>query len=266
MSTVPSIEPAEPADADGLRRWLNEPANMHAREALFMHRLCFDVQLAAARSGYYINTYYDDVDHDGFDIIFDDQDTVKKMQVKTADAHAPTQQWSVHKRMLRPAFDLVERLGFEPSPAGEGCGGGVIVMRFDAKTPDVQVEYLYTDVFVLLGFECGIIRRTDGRSQSAIERFLKDETLRNGIGSARITVPRAVFLRAKGPEELLALAGLHGPRDNTWQLHVIQIANETRPYAAPPMVLPLPLDQLKAVAASEIRNLVGDDDIAMATE
>ena len=66
-----------------------------------MHRLFLDVKVAAARRGYYLNTYFDDVDHDGFDVIFDDQDYIKKIQVKSVGINNSTNSWSIHKRILR---------------------------------------------------------------------------------------------------------------------------------------------------------------------
>src|SRR5437588_13107452 len=145
-SNAALVAPTAPRATDPLREWMSKKANSHAREALLMHRLCFDIQLAAARREYYLNLYYDDVDHDGFDLIFDDQDTVKKMQVKTVEANAGTGQWDIHKRILRPSFEHIEKLGFEPSPEGEGVEGGFILMHFDTAEPGIGVKYFYTDL------------------------------------------------------------------------------------------------------------------------
>ncbi len=62
-----------------LEDYLNTNANLHAREELLNYRLLFDVKLAAAKIGYHLLTYYSDVDHDGFDVIFDDRHTVRKV-------------------------------------------------------------------------------------------------------------------------------------------------------------------------------------------
>lgn len=153
MTTGDTRESAAPAaEEDSLRKWMNEPGNLHGREAILMHRLCFDVQLAAAQRGYYLNTYYDDVDHDGFDVIFDDQDTIKKTQVKSVDSKAVTGQWGIHKRILRPSFEHIDKLGFEPSAEGLGVEGGFILMQFDTAIPGTAVKYFYTDLYVWLAF------------------------------------------------------------------------------------------------------------------
>jgi hypothetical protein len=264
MNKKMPVAPANRQQTERLRKWMNAPANTHARESLLMHRLCFDVQLAAARAGYYVNTYYDDVDHDGFDIIFDDRDTIKKIQVKTVGLKNPARQWLVQKRMLRPALEMMEKLGFEGSPVGEGCGGGVILMRFDATAPDLAVEYLYTDVFILLAFESELIRRTHTASQKAVTKFL--ERWRKGIGSEYVTVPRAVFVKAKGPDELLELAGLHSCLNTAWLHHTFLVANNERQYATPRMELALPtLEKQRAFAAEGLFELLADRDLKPAT-
>ncbi len=244
---------------DSFRVWMNEPANLHARENILMHRLCFDLQLATARHGYYLNTYYDDVDHDGFDLIFDDQDTIKKTQVKTVDSKAATGQWGIHKRILRPSFEHIEKLGFEPSPVGEGVEGGFILMQFDASVPDLAIRYFYTDLYVWLAFECGVIRRADGRSQKAVETCLDE--LRTGSGTDRLAVPWALLLQAKSPDELLALSGLHSRAGFDWATHVCAIANNMRSHLHPKMHLLRPLPEMKRFVADEIRALVVDADL-----
>ena len=113
-----------------LEAFLDEPNHSHAREAILMSKLSYDLKLAAARRGYYLNSYFDDVDRDGFDVIFDDQDSLRKIQVKSVSASASTASWEIHKKILRPGWYLGEQLGFGGSPAGEGSEGGVILMRF----------------------------------------------------------------------------------------------------------------------------------------
>lgn len=230
-----------------------------------MHRLCHDLQLAAARRGYYLNTYFDDVDHDGFDVIYDDRDTLKKMQVKSVFSASDTQQWNIRKGMLRPPFELIERIGYEPSASGEGNGGGVILQEFDVSADGrvLEVRYLYTDVFVIEAFRHGVVSRSDGRSRKAVDEFLKRMT--EGVGSDTVTVPRAMFLRARGTDELLALAGLHSRSDSGWKHQVIVIANNSAPHTDRKLEIPggLTLAKYKTICADEIRTLSDEDGITM---
>ena len=216
-------------------------------------------EISALHHLYYLNTYYDDVDHDGFDLIFDDQDTLKKMQVKTVDSKARTGKWDIHKRILRPSFEHIDKLGFEPSPEGDGVEGGFILMQFDASDRRVKVRYFYTDLYVWLAFDCGVIRRRHSGSQEAVQSCIKK--LQRGLGDERVSVPRALLLEAKGPHELLALSGFYSLAPFDWKDHVFIIANHERPYAPRERKLPRDLPHLKRVAADEIRALVVDVDL-----
>jgi hypothetical protein len=61
-----------------LQTFLLNPEHSHAKESILMNRLMYDIQLAAGLRGYHIYSYTSNVDHEGFDIIFDDQDIIKK--------------------------------------------------------------------------------------------------------------------------------------------------------------------------------------------
>lgn len=239
-----------------LEDFLNEPKNMHAREAVLLHRLFYDIKLAAARRGYYLNSYFDDVDHDGFDVIFDDQDYIKKIQVKSVGVNAATQSWDIHKKILRPSMYLLGKLGFEYSQTGEGTEGGVVLMEFEDKNDHLDVRYYYTDVFVLMAFDCNIIRRKDGRSQKAINTCLGQ--LHIGLGHERLAVPMAAFIKAKNIDSLLALIGLHSNVQFLWKHHVIQVANHTRPLADQSLELPMDLEKMRSFTANELLELTDD--------
>ena len=242
-----------------LEDFLNEPENMHAREALLMHRLFYDLKLAAARRDYYLNSYSDDVDHDGFDVIFDDQDYIKKIQVKSVGIKSKTQSWSIHKKLLRPSRYLLDKLGFEPSPVGEGTEGGVVLIEFADKNDMLEISYRYTDVFVLMAFDCDIIHRKDGRSKKAVETCLRN--LLEGLGDEMISVPKAAFIKAKDVDSLLSLIGLHSNVQSSWKHQVIQIANHTRQYADRKLKLPMPLNKMRPYTANEIHQLTDDSAI-----
>lgn len=219
-----------------------------------MHRLFLDVKVAAARTGYYLNTYFDDVDHDGFDVIFDDQDYIKKIQVKSVGINNSTKSWSIHKRILRPSLNLIDKLGFEFSPTGEGTEGGVILIEYEDNNGSLDATYYYTDVFILLAFEHELLRRTHASSQQAVHDCLKE--WRIGLGNERVTVPRAAFLKAKDAAALLALLGLHSTASFNWKHGAIQLVNHIGGDRS--MELPAPLDKLKISVWEEVRKLVNE--------
>lgn len=241
-----------------LYRFLNHPSNSHAKEAILMHRLCFDLKVVAAARGYYLNTYWDDVDHDGFDLIFDDQDSLMKTQVKSVGAAAATNIWNIHKRILRPTFYQIDKLGFEASPQGEGVAGGVVLIRYRVEDDGrLEVDYLYTDLYVLLAFENGLIQRGHGSSRNAIKTCLQQ--LREGLGSERLAVPRAAFVRAKSPAALLALLGLHGTLDHTWKIDVTRVVNKVAGDGK--MIQSEPLENLKKRFWTDFSLLVDDSEL-----
>src|SRR5210317_2265514 len=116
-----------------LEDFLNEKPNLHAREELLNYRLLFDLKLAAMHVGYHLLTYYSDVDHDGFDLIFDDRHTVRKIQLKTASKVSTTPNWKIHRSIIRPTRDNWERLGFAHQgfihETEAGVEGGFVLME-----------------------------------------------------------------------------------------------------------------------------------------
>jgi hypothetical protein len=74
-----------------LKEFLAQESNTHFREELFNHKLLYDLKLATMKyRDYHLLTYFSDVDHDGFDVIFDDRDRIKKTQLKVVAAEAKT--------------------------------------------------------------------------------------------------------------------------------------------------------------------------------
>jgi hypothetical protein len=229
---------------------------MHAREQILMHRLFLDIQTAAATRGYYLNTYFDAVDHDGFDVIFDDQDYIKKIQVKSVQQKGATGAWEIHKRMLRPSFQWLDMLGFESSPEGEGSEGGVVLIEFSDDSGEIRANYYYTDVFVLLLFYCDVIKRKKKNSQKAIEDIYKP--WRRGIGSERVRVPKAAFLKAKDASSLLSLMGLHSSSQYAWKHHAMQLVCNLVGDRSLKFADGMDANKLQNLLLEEIEELCGD--------
>jgi hypothetical protein len=128
------------------------------------------------------------------------------MQVKTVMGDA-TNTWHIHKRILRPHVDAIDKLGFEFSPTGEGNQGGVILMELSVDGSSLKVKYYYTDIIIIIAFILGIISRSHMASQKAIERVYKD--LHVGGSHDKVAVPKSCFLSTANAEQVLALAGFH---------------------------------------------------------
>lgn len=195
-----------------LEKYLFSPKNSHSKESLVNNKLFFDLKLAAAQRGYFLNIYTPEVDKDGFDIILDDQDLLIKVQLKTVMAKTTTRSWKIHKSLLRPNPYMCEQLGFEFSPSGTGYQGGVILIEIeDSVESGFQVKYFYTDIIIICGLRDEIIKIAEAPKKTTMETFMK--RINEGTSHDRISIYRNMFLEAKNPASLLALIGMHNNED-----------------------------------------------------
>jgi len=190
-----------------LEKFLFDPNNSHVKESLINNKLIFDLKLAAANRGYFLNVFTPEVDKVGFDMIFDDQDLLTKVQLKTVMKKAKTNSWEIHKVLLRPDCNLCEDLGFESSPTGTGYQGGIILIELEDCKNGFKVEYYYTDIIYLCALVDNIINVKDKPSKRALKTFIKSVT--TGTSHETVTIYKNMFLKAKNPDSLLALMGLH---------------------------------------------------------
>jgi hypothetical protein len=230
-----------------LKKFLSNPKNSRSREILLMHRLIYDVELASSTRGNFLDVFQGEVDQNGFDIIFDDHDELKKLQVKTVLLHSKTSSWSIHKCMLRPNPFLAEGLGFEPSPEGAGYQGGVILMAFECDDLSISVDYYYTDIFIIKAFNIGIISYNQSIKNNAVKSLY--DRLQRGISHEKVKVSKSAFLKAKSAGHLLALAGLHSHVGSSWPNPLVNFLGHQK-------------NILKGYVAHELRKLVSDNDIS----
>jgi len=199
-----------------LQAFLKAEINSVSRERIFHNKLFFDLKLAAARRGYHLSIFEPEVDRDAFDILLDDGDNERRIQVKTVLARSTTMNWNSTKRFMRPTLIYGGRLGM--APAGCGSGGGFLLMEIDDSSAEAPVAYFYTDYFVATALDMHLLRETtapvrqrrgrkkDSRQETA-SRFLRN--LAHGNAGDRIRLPLPLFVRLKSPDCLLALMNLH---------------------------------------------------------
>lgn len=210
-----------------LKEFLGTDANFHFREELFNHRLLYDLKLATiAARGYALLTYTSNVDHDGFDVILDDRDHLKKIQLKASARWAKTASWDIHRTIIRPKPMVMERLGFEVSP---NCGveGGVVLIDFDVdeKTSSVDVKYWFADIYTISAIALKMLPRHTKTVEAALN--LRAELFKKG-SNEKIAVARGLFVQALNAQHLLALIGLHsGIHGGDWRTDVLRAASGT---------------------------------------
>jgi hypothetical protein len=233
-----------------LESFLFKEENSRTKESLVNYRLFYDLKLAAALRGYDLSLYTPDVDRDGFDMILDDQDSVRKIQLKTVLKNATTSSWHIHKTMLRPDIEFCEDLGFEPTQSGTGVQGGVILMELDPKDDSMDIRYHYTDVFVITALYLGIVNRYPKIRTTIFNSFYSN--IRNGVSSEKMSVPKSLFVEAKTPEHLLGLMVLHNRINHGWWHHLISIGKDHFFQPIDDSELPAPKTHLRKMIAEEL--------------
>ena len=191
---------------------------------MFNHKLLYEMKEAAFVRGYHLQTYFSDVDHDGFDVIFDDGDNLRKVQLKTVGANADTTSWDIHKGILRPLPNNYEEMGFN-FEGFWGVEGGVVLIEYfiDAKNA-ICTSYLFTDIYVINAIAVELIARHGNTKKAAIALRANDAA---GRAKDQISVAKGLFVRVASSQNLLCLIGMHSalPRP-AWQQRIKSLSSE----------------------------------------
>lgn len=202
-----------------LTDFFNNPVNSVTRERLFFHKLYFDIKLAAARANYPLSIFEPEVDRDKFDIVLDDGDNERRIQLKSFTKSSGTSQWTTSKRFMRPDMVSGDKLNIAPMDCG--LGGGFILIEIDDSVDDAPVSYLYTDRALISGLASGLLiderPAPTGRGRRPEPRRTLAETFLSGLagGDAHdpIQLHKGLFVRLKSPDAVLSIAGLHSTLD-----------------------------------------------------
>jgi hypothetical protein len=200
--------------SERLASFLRRDANTVTRERLLFHCFCFDTCLAAARASYPLAVLSIEVDREGFDVVLDDGDRERRVQLKVVDG--TTGSWSVPKRLIRPEMPVAARLGFRDTMEGIGIGGAIVLMEYDTATPALDVRYLFCDAHILAARAHGWINANGMPGSPSKVAQKKVDELQTGIGSEQIELSKGLFIKSRGPNHLLTLLELHSIEDNQW--------------------------------------------------
>jgi len=201
----------------GLSEWYRRGENSVTRERIFFHKLYFDLKLAGARRGYALTLFEPEVDRDAYDIVLDDGDGQRRVQLKSVVSTGKTNHWGSTKRFMRLEAAYGDQIGM--APADCGIGGAFVVIVIDDTDDEGKVQYLYTDYYLIEALGFRLVREKKPRKglksfgRDALDRvdfatrFLK--AVHQGSSRDKIDLDRKLFLRAANADALLALLGLH---------------------------------------------------------
>ena len=235
-------------ETSSLESFLRAERNSKSREFLLTSRVVHDLMVAAAARNYDLLVYTPTVDSDGFDLILDDRDRFLPLQLKSVISGGKAAHWSIHRKLLRPEIHEIEWFGFEPSPCGEGRGGGVLLIEVKPKESTTDVIYRYTDLRILTALWFGLIK-ISSPSEKRLER-LRHELAAEPSG--KVKVPRSAFLTVKSPEHLLALAGLHSRHSTSWPNLLYRLARHVNVGDE----LPAPENKVREMIKEDIKKLI----------
>ncbi len=188
-----------------LEEFFLSPRNSARREPLLLNRMSYDLQLAAANGGYYLKTYISDVDDNGYDVIIDSEMVTKKLQVKSLLNTSKTTSWKISKGLIKPDHYEQRLVSDWTNIHPPGIGGGVLLQEVTLNERNLDVEYYYTDIWIITLFLQGVVGNS--RQQSVARKFIS--SLHSGNYHDKINITKSLFLKLKAPDHLLSLMCMH---------------------------------------------------------
>lgn len=220
--------------ANAAKHFLERSENSVTREKIFVNRFEFDIRMAAARVETAISIGVADVDRNGYDVILDDEENSRKIQLKTVGAEADTSEWKVLKTFFRPPFEYVNKLGLKATLDNVGIGGSVVLMEI-SNFETGAVQYHYTDALIVRAFELELIKPAPtppGPGHPKDPTWKKAynvlRTLEIGVDeeqakrqkdydAKRVSIPEDLFLTIENSNQLLAVMGFHNTVDSSFR-------------------------------------------------
>lgn len=219
------FDPDAPLRSSCLHDFFKDPKNSVVRERIFTHRLLSDLKVAAAMSGYHLQTYEPDVDRDGHDVVLEDDTRTVNLQLKTL--YGQTRAWDIRKRLLRPDARYAHYFGIENASKNpdielqtdEGLQGGVVVIQAILRDGMLaEIKYLYTDIFIIFAICAGLVPGKNPAKTTLVSQA--KNSVRIGAAADRVTLDKTCFVHAIDSERLLALIGLSSRFSSAWRLNV----------------------------------------------
>ena len=195
---------------DSLRKFLKASRNSVSREVILRLKFVHDLKVAAAARNYDLRVFMPDVDREGYDLVLDDGDDIRKYQIKSV-FDSKKSSWVISKNLFRLPCGLIEKFKLVPSPLTEGVGGGFVLLLAKVHNADLALTYFYTDIYVILSMQHGLLKKYNLPSQDRINLLLED--IFTGSRQDKVKITKSFLVNPRGKEELLALMGMHSRID-----------------------------------------------------
>lgn len=198
-----------------LSEFYRNPENTVTREHMFTSRLQFELLEAAGRRGVALRAYIPTVDRDGFDIIFDDGQSLVPVQLKTNIAN--TSSWKVHRKLYRPKRVYMPAYHLHSPSYNSGMGGGVIVMNISVSSNNqTSVSYMYSDFLILHMLKEGFFEKSNLQLKvNDVYSSTIDEV------DGKFSLNKCAFIEASNPDQLLNLMGLQSIYNSMWRMQYL---------------------------------------------
>ena len=207
-------------------------ARTNEREAIFAHKLAYDLKVAAAADGWQLKVYRTEVDDGGYDLTADWGYGQRKFQVKTRMLPGGADEWRVAARLLKPTLEqdyarsIYEWQIYHPF----GLNGGVILVEIDWKSVIPSIRYLYTDLYVLtLLRDAVIVPKPKKSARNALLKVAASQFK----SMQKIAVGSSCFVRTKNVGSLLEIAGLPMQSAMPWHELFFELYDRSRKSRVP---------------------------------
>jgi hypothetical protein len=194
---------AEELHGMAISDFLKARENDSTRERMYFHWLAHQLQLEAAETGhlgYYLEIFEPEVDRSGFDIVLNDADWERHIQVKTVLTSSTTDFWEIRTKLLLPIHSIVDVFGLEPMSSG--LGGGFLLLEIADQSGQVK-SYSYTDYFTLVAQALNLTENSDSAARTVLDSLNKPNPERH------VTIRRSVLMPLKRIPQILGVIGLH---------------------------------------------------------
>lgn len=196
--------------------------NSRVREAIFLHKLSYDLKVAGIAVGAHLHIYTAEVDEVGVDITVEWGYGLRKFQLKTVAKDSSTSRWSIHPSLLKPTMwdeaerGIIEWQYFHPF----GSNGGVILIELDWTATTPKVRYSCTDLFLLMMLRDGVLT---GKSCVEARDALQQVAASEGSSRRKVDLTKRCFLRAATPTALLELMSMPSSSTTSWKQQFFRI-------------------------------------------